>query len=274
MNILVTLNGGYLKQLIVMLTSLCENNNRDIELFIMHNSLKSEELKRIGDISSNLNVHSVLIDDNFLRDAPTTARYPREMYFRIFACRILPLNIDKILYLDPDIVVINPLEDFYNIELENYLIGAASHLKETGVMNKLNEIRLSMPSGVSYVNSGVILFNLKGFRANLKEEEIFSFIKKYKQLLILPDQDILNSVFGDRILNIDTLLYNLSDRVMAIHNMNPLNINKKISLEWVRSNTKIIHYCGRNKPWNENYLGELDIFYKYYEQMAKDRGLI
>ncbi|MEG1971669.1 MAG: glycosyltransferase family 8 protein, partial [Oscillospiraceae bacterium] len=265
MNILVTLNSGYLKQLVVMLTSLCENNNCNIELYIMHNSLKTEELKKIGEISPKLHINSVFIDDDFLKDAPTTARYPREMYFRIFACKILPQSIDKILYLDPDIVIINSLENLYNVDLGSCLIGAASHLKETGVMNKLNELRLSMHQGTSYVNSGVILFNLKEFRENLAEEEIFSFIKKYKQLLILPDQDILNGVFGYCILNINTLLYNLSDRVMVIHNVNPLNINKKISLDWVRRNTKIIHYCGRNKPWNDNYLGELDVFYKQFE---------
>ncbi len=32
-------------------------------------------------------------------------------------------------------------------------------------------------------------------------------------------------------------------------------------LAWVRQNTVLIHYCGRNKPWKPRYIGELGVFY-------------
>ena len=58
----------------------------------------------------------------------------------------------------------------------------------------------------------------------------------------------------------DTLLYNLSDRILAIHNaehpLHPLDLN------WVLQNAVIIHYCGRNKPWKKDYTGKLGIFYQ------------
>ena len=34
------------------------------------------------------------------------------------------------------------------------------------------------------------------------------------------------------------------------------------NLDWVRKHSLIIHYCGRNKPWKEPYLGKLDVFYQ------------
>ena len=37
--------------------------------------------------------------------------------------------------------------------------------------------------------------------------------------------------------------------------------NEKIDIEWIRKNSVIIHYCGRKKPWKENYMGSLGIFY-------------
>ena len=43
--------------------------------------------------------------------------------------------------------------------------------------------------------------------------------------------------------------------------LNPL---WEMDLEWVTENSRIIHYCGRNKPWKENYRGELDVFYHQY----------
>jgi lipopolysaccharide biosynthesis glycosyltransferase len=36
---------------------------------------------------------------------------------------------------------------------------------------------------------------------------------------------------------------------------------KTLTLDWVRKHSVIIHYCGRNKPWKENYMGVLNVFY-------------
>ena len=34
-----------------------------------------------------------------------------------------------------------------------------------------------------------------------------------------------------------------------------------MSIDWVRGNSNIIHYCGRNKPWKQGYIGKLDVFW-------------
>ena len=60
--------------------------------------------------------------------------------------------------------------------------------------------------------------------------------------------------------SLDSQRYNLSDRILAFYNANPLHPHH--SLEWVRQNTVIIHYCGRNKPWKPGYVGILDVFYR------------
>ena len=38
-----------------------------------------------------------------------------------------------------------------------------------------------------------------------------------------------------------------------------------------REHSVIIHYCGRNKPWKEKYLGQLDVFYRETVSRMKDR---
>ena len=44
---------------------------------------------------------------------------------------------------------------------------------------------------------------------------------------------------------------------------------EKLTLDWVRSNTAIVHYYGRNKPWKEHYRGSLGIFYHEWEQQLQ-----
>ena len=58
----------------------------------------------------------------------------------------------------------------------------------------------------------------------------------------------------------DTFKYNLSDRLIALNNLNPVG-NEIIDMDWVKKNTVIIHYYGDNKPWKEKYNGILDVFY-------------
>ena len=272
MNILVTLNRGYLKQLKIMLLSIVDNNpHTEFNVFVVHNSLNKFDFYELVEISENICFHSIYVDDNFLKKAPTTSRYPKEMYYRIFACRLIPNEVKKILYLDPDIVVINSLDELYNMDLEGNLFAAASHLKETGVITKINELRLSMHAGTGYYNSGVMLMDLEQLRRELSEKEIFEYIEEHKSGLILPDQDILNGIYSHRIKSIDPYRYNISDRILTLHNLKSISLSNKIFLDWVEENAVIIHYCGRNKPWKDNYIGELNFFYNEYENMLMNR---
>lgn len=55
--------------------------------------------------------------------------------------------------------------------------------------------------------------------------------------------------------------HNLSDRILGLYNMSRRPEERRMA-DWVRANGVIIHYCGRNKPWRENDLGVLDVFYR------------
>ena len=83
----------------------------------------------------------------------------------------------------------------------------------------------------------------------------------------MPDQDILVSIFGDKIKLVDSLKYNLGERTLNTYNINhPQN---QIGLRWICKNTVIIHYFGRNKPWNKQYIGRLDCFYHKIEKLIR-----
>lgn len=81
-----------------------------------------------------------------------------------------------------------------------------------------------------------------------------------KSILFLPDQDILTALYGNHVKLLDSLRYNLSDRVLAFHNADLQN--ERLDAAWVRENSVILHYCGRAKPWKENYRGSLGVFYQ------------
>ena len=68
---------------------------------------------------------------------------------------------------------------------------------------------------------------------------------------------MISSLYGRRILPLDPYRYNMTERLYALRTPAEWGVN----LEWIRENTVIIHYCGRNKPWKKHYVGKLDFFY-------------
>ena len=97
---------------------------------------------------------------------------------------------------------------------------------------KLNQARLGIEQETPYINSGVMLLNLPLFREHLDLAEIRAFANKKKSILFLPDQDILTALYGDHVKLLDSLRYNLSDRVLAFHNAK--SQQERLDVEWVR----------------------------------------
>lgn len=261
LNLLVTLDARYLPPLKVMLTSLLHANPfSKVDLYLLHSSLSEEDLKELEALpeGNRCRLYPIFMDDSRLEGAPISDRYPREMYYRIFAARYLPRHLDRVLYLDPDMIILGSLHELYTLPLGNHLFAAASHVR-SGVIQKFNELRLDMEDG-PYINSGVMLMNLDLLRREQDVEAVYRYIEEHRKSLLLPDQDILSGLYASRILPLDPYRYNMTEKLFALRPDSDAWLN----LDWVRRHSVIIHYCGRNKPWKEPYFGKLDIFYREF----------
>ena len=266
MNILVTVNANYLKPLRIMLKSLFLNNpNEAFHIFLLHAGLKSVEL---ADLDDFIRYHAgaltaLAVDDRRLRDAPISFHYTREMYFRLLAFRLLPRELDRILYLDPDILILNPIRTLYRTDISGYLYAAAYHDKRT--IREINKIRL-YPYGIeAYFNSGVLLMNLDRLRKEASEDEIYRFIRENRAKLVMPDQDILNSLYSRQIRKLDERYYNYDARYYYRYK---LVSGGRFDMDRIVNTTVVLHFCGKKKPWNKNYSGVFLALYKHYEKQA------
>ena len=256
MNILLTLNNAYLDIAKIMLKSLYLNNkDENIKLYVISKDLQDKDFPKEYDIS-------IINPELNLDSAFTTARYPEEMYYRLFASSLLSDDIDKILYLDPDIIVNKSLRELYETNIEGYYAAGCTHIKEP--LTKLNALRIGAENATTYLNTGVLLLNIKSLRSSFDKEKILKTIMDNRHRLLLPDQDIITLLYQDKILKIDSIRYNLSDR---IYTLEKLRGAKYLSLDYVRKNTAIIHYCGKNKPWRKGYHGELGVFFEEYKNI-------
>ena len=195
--------------------------------------------------------HFIEVKEEEFKGFPISSRYPLEIYYRLFASDLLPKTLDRILYLDVDIVVIQSLRELYNMDFESNLYIASSHVNER--MTHLNAKRLGLKEDVPYINTGVLLMNLELLRKQLNKQDILNYVNAYKKNLVLFDQDVLTALYGDKTKLVDYRKYNLSERMMNFYNLR--NPRSRIDLDWVKKNSVIIHYCGRMKPWKGKYIG-------------------
>ncbi len=265
-NILVTVDSNYILPLKVMLKSLFLNNAEDeFTIYLIYSRIKEDEL---ADLNTYIKQHgrqlkAIKIADDYFEDAPTLMHYTKEMYYRLLAFKFLPEELDKILYLDPDILVINKIDGLYHLDLEDYLFAAAYHNKIS--VREINRFRLSPYEIDKYYNSGVLLMNLKLQRNLMNENEIFDFVRKHKSKLIMPDQDILNALYSKKIKSIDEILYNYDAR---FYNYYKILSSGEYDMDYVIYHTVILHFCGKKKPWQKKYSGKFHSLYKHYEKLA------
>lgn len=268
MNILVTIDKNYMNPLVTMLYSLFFNNKgRNFDIYIMHSDLEDEDIENLNKFCKNYNSRaiSVKIGENAFSEAPTLLHYTKEMYFRLLAYKVLPENLDRILYLDPDILVINDVERLYNMDFEGSSYIAAYHDKFS--IDNINKLRFLQYEIEYYFNSGVLLMNLEKLRKIDKEKEIYDFIEKYGKMLVMPDQDVLNALYARDILPVDDKIYNYDARFYAYYKYKS---SKEFDMDHVMENTVVLHFCGGKKPWHDDYIGKFHSLYGHYKKLSYD----
>ena len=186
------------------------------------------------------------------------------MYYRLLAPFLLPSHLEKVLYLDPDILVINPLYALWETDLSDHLFAAAAHTGKTELSNNVNRIRLKTDH--DYYNSGVLLMNLKKGRDMIRREEIFAFVAEHGSELFLPDQDVLNALYGSEVLALDDAIWNYDARNYRNYLLRSGGVR---DMKWVMQQTSILHFCGRAKPWKHGYKYRFGLLYQHYVQLTK-----
>lgn len=266
-SILLTLNQHYLTQLEVMLTSLhASNPGQTVAVWLIHRSLTPMQLDRLRRRCDLLgfSLHPVTAGEELFRDAPLTRQYPPEMYFRLLAPQLLPAGLSRVIYLDPDILVINPLRPLWELDLSGRLFAAAAHTGKTELANSVNQVRLGTRH--DYFNSGVLLIDLEAGRSRIDPTALFDFTRAHARELLFPDQDLLNMLYGEQVLPLDDAIWNYDARN---YNNYYLRSGGVCDMDWVLTHTAVLHFCGKSKPWQPGYRRRFGPLYRHYMRLAQ-----
>ena len=265
--LLVTFDQNYIAPFQTMLKSLIVNNPQEtFQIWLLHSSILPEDLNQLTEYCSaqRVSLTAIQVDRTIFKDAPTSKRYPQEMYYRLLAPLILPESIDRILYLDPDILVINPVRPLWETRLPEYAFAAADHSIVPDMVDHVNRIRLN--TGHAYFNTGVILMDMGAARRLVNTNDIFEYVRTHSAELLLPDQDIFNCLYGAYVKQLDDAVWNYDARRFSAYK---LNSGGKYDMDWVMKNTVFLHFCGKKKPWKASHSSRFSALYKHYMHLAQ-----
>lgn len=262
MNILMAVNRHYLEQMKTLICSIGDNNCSCVDIYLIHNELIDKDVSEVEELlkrKCNGNLYVIKVPEKFLDGAKVNEHFSVEMYYRIFATELLPNYLDRILWLDADIVTIKSLESLYRLDLQGYSIAACGHREKDISVKLINTSacqRLKLDSDSIYFNSGVLLMDLNKIRKTFNKTATLDLIYKMESVLENPDQDILNIMYQHDVLILDKSVYNYQ----VHYDWESLNEKDRI-----QDSTIILHYVGPAKPWiPTTYHFTYEYYWKYY----------
>lgn len=262
MNILVTINDNYMLPLLIMLESLFNNETEKMTIYLFYSDVSYKNRKRLDTYinKQGSSFISVYVEDEIFRNAPIFRYFTKEMYYRFLCSMLLPNTVERVLYLDPDILIRSSIYDFYCSEFNGkQLIGMEDYAANYLTPDKKYDI--GMTKDMSYINSGVLLFNLNKMREVFNIDDFISILEKNRDKISFPDQDVMNLYFKNDI-KLGRRIYNYNTGYGSIFKMFIYIFGKKEKVEPV-----IVHYMGESKPWHVDYFGKY--FFEYYIYLRK-----
>ncbi len=237
-NVCVSSNHAYVKYLYVMFSSLFEcNHGEEFSIFVLERDLTESDKVCLVELASKWNsiIKFEHIDVSVFEPiiVQGIGDYPAETLFRFCILDALS-EIDKVLYLDVDVLVRHPIRELYTTDFDGNLFVACEDL-----FMPLDEYRQEMfhRSEGKYFNAGVMLWNLDGLRKEISIDTFFKAAKELGQKLVCADQEVLNYLFYDRIKWMDSYKYNYL-----------VQMDNTRGYDYRQFDPVILHFAGVN-PW-------------------------
>ncbi len=252
LNILINIDENYIDRAKDLIYTIKKYNDVYIALYLIYNNINKKHIDDLSKYMTDNNygeLHCIYcnINDEIF---PQKFEYISKVtYLRLFAPFYLKDKVDKILYLDCDILCNGNIVDLYNTDFEdNIFIACENMLKEElKLWGIVNNRRLRVKDDYKYINAGVLLINVNKYVEVTTQELIIKFIKDNYEALIFQDQDVINKVFHKKI-KIVSNIYNYQINSVVKDYMNDV---------------RLVHYSENQKPWNDDYKSPKKALYYY-----------
>lgn len=236
----------------ISIYSLIEKNRDfdEINIYIIDDGITLETKEKILAVVEQFGRQlyffpSIKFEDKF--NVPDTLEKNMTIYNNLFLESII--DVERVLYLDCDIIIMNSLKELWNTDMSEYLLAAVQDV--SGIIERYEA---GLGTNEIYYNSGVMLFNLRRCKEKHLEEQFIKAIQNGPTKSIFRSQRIVNQVCKNNILTIspkynllnEYIEFNVDDLKMFVQSQ---NFYSQEEMEAANDNPAIIHFAGYERPW-------------------------
>ena len=220
---------------------LTTTRRRDLVFHLCHRALPPEHkadfdriAEEFGSTIRYYDIDAMPLFASVAARAPYNHRLSNIVYARLLFAEIMPPEVERLTYLDCDMMVRAPIEEIAEIDLAGFPIAAVPD--PFGLHISLGrDIRAKgdlFDPADDYFNAGLIVIDMAGWRDAHILQRLETGIADGTMARIYYDQDLLNLIFARNWLKLDQA-WNVVDPRPVHHAINP----------------KLLHYTGGGKPW-------------------------
>ena len=195
MHIVLASDNNYAPFVAVTLVSILRTNPalECLHVHLLANGVSDDTLQKIQDIPRRERLHLHVYDISNLRemlqvDVPDTIAM--SCYARLFMADILPKDIDKVLYLDCDVVATASLKELWQTDMGKMWVAGVLDV----LYNDEPKVAVGMQADEPYLNAGILLVNLKAWREECLTHRFLDFLLSHNGNVYHHDQGIINGI--------------------------------------------------------------------------------
>ena len=231
--------------LAVMLRSAARNLSDSFTLhaYVVDDAIGDENRERILEsLPANTAVTWLEPSRQRFENLPLWGRMPVTTYYKMGIAELLPPEIEKVIWLDCDMLVLDDLCDLLTEASLAYTLAAQDTLvpyvaSKFGVAGAFD---LGLDPKLNYFNAGMMVIDTLRWRADRVADRATEYLRKYSNRVFFWDQEALNAVLAGE-WSLAPARWNWS----ATNDRTGLN-SRKTDGDWLPS---IIHFNGNIKPW-------------------------
>ena len=273
-NISYACNEAYMEQTMVSMISLFRNCSIPNHLHIyfidmgVKDSSKEEMKSLVESYDSTITIvpfEKIAFD---LNTSENTGRHIKSVYAKLFYGR-LP-GIDRIIYLDSDMVIAGDIKDLWDIELGNNVIAGVETIHTIK-----DNLKIGYTATEQAINDGMVLMDLKKWRDGQYLEKCLEYIAKYDGVPPVLSEGTINAVCRGAVKIIHPR-YNLMSALVGesarkIEKLTGRNYYSQQEIDEATNNPCIIHFLSGfyNRPWCKKCSHPMKNEYLKYRKMTK-----
>ena len=274
MNIVMASDSNYVDLLCTAITSLLENNKvaEQINIYLINDHISDAYINEIDTLIQRYQRNIFYLNPPVINaNIQVKGNLNISTYYRLFLSELLPGDIDRVLYLDCDVIVRGDITELYNSKMNDCYVAGV--LDTTGRYSRLS---IGLNEEDDYVNAGILLINLAAWRSTHLQERYIEYISSMSWKVEYNDQGVINKVCNGKI-QILPPKYNCmvpyqrysADQIKTVmdRRINPYNEEEYLR---AKNNPVIVHFAGYafSRPWFEGANNKYSDEFKHYGEIS------